>query len=102
MREQLDYLFKMCFELILRKLEAILSQNIICISRQNLCYGKVANFKINESLESLRSLDFKGSVSLKAVLDNMHEFIKHVDKLNDNLTGSDNFLDSKCLAVLVR
>jgi len=31
----------------------------------------------------------------------MHKLIEHIDKLNDNLTGSDNFFNSKCLAILV-
>jgi hypothetical protein len=101
MGEQLHYLFEMCFELILRKLEAILSQNIICIRGQDLCNGEVANLKINESLKSLGSLDFKGSVSLKAILDNMHKLIEHIDKLNDNLTSSNYFFNSKCLTILV-
>jgi hypothetical protein len=101
MGEQLHYLFEMCFELILRKLEAILSQNIIRIRGQDFCDGEVANLKINESLKSLGSLDFKGSVSFKAILDNMHKLIEHIYKLNDNLTGSNDFFNSKCFAILV-
>jgi hypothetical protein len=34
-------------------------------------------------------------------LDNMHKLIEHIYKLNDNLTGSNDFFNSKCFAILV-